>query len=56
MHRFPNLAAQCHVNKASFGRKFTLNGKMWMLNFEQKVSTDTEDSQVLYCLGLWAYH
>ena len=27
VHKFPNLAAQYHVNKASFSRKFTLNGK-----------------------------
>ena len=27
VHRFPKLAAQCKVNKASFSRKFTLNGK-----------------------------
>ena len=34
VHRFPNLAAQCHANKASFGKKFTLKWKMWMLNSE----------------------
>ena len=46
VHRFPNLESQYHVNKASFSRIFTLNGKLWMLNFEQMESTDVEDSQV----------
>ena len=44
VHRFPNLACQCHANKASFGRKFALKWKMWML----LLKTDAENSQIRY--------
>ena len=46
VQRFPNLAVRCHVNKASFCRKFTSNGKGGWLNFKQKISIDAEDFQV----------
>ena len=55
VHRFPNLAAQYHVKKASFTRKFTLNGKCGMLNFEEKVNRCRRFSDmpmILYCLPL----
>ena len=49
---FQILQLKCHVKKFSkFQQKIHSKWKMWMLNFEQQVSADAEDSQVClwYC-------
>ena len=52
MQRFLNLAAQCHKNEKKFRQKIHSKWKMWMLDFEQKVSIDADILRYAYDIVL----